>query len=315
MHFAVAIIPIIIYTILQFVGRKSFKVHSEGIVLITGASTGIGRHAAEHLAAKHKFLVLAGVRKESDAQNIRNMNIDNLQPVIIDVNSHESCVQAVEVIKKLMDDLKLPFIGLVNNAGIGRSMFAEFIPVDVAKQIFNTNFFGVLEITQLTLPLLRASQGRIIMISSVSGMIATQQQSIYSASKFALEGFSDALRREVAQFGVSVSLIQPAYVKSAIHSSDSAASADLIKDPAAYSEMRKLYERFLTDEMEDKIKKDIENASEPEVTSEAIDTALTMQYPRTRYTVANAGGFSASTIAWLDWILTDRLQDMVLESL
>lgn len=284
-------------------------------MLITGASTGIGRHAAETLAAKHKFLVLAGVRKESDAENIRNMNIDNLQPIIIDVTSHESCVLAVDVIKKLMSDLNLPFVGLVNNAGIGRTMFAEFIPIDVAKQVFNTNFFGVLEITQLTLPLLRASKGRIIMISSVSGMIATQQQSIYSASKFALEGFSDALRREVAQFGVSVSLIQPAYVKSSIHASDSSASADLIKDHNTAVQMRKLYERFLTDEMEDKVKKDIENASEPEVTSSAIEAALTMAYPRTRYAVAKAGGFSAETISWLDWILTDRLQDMVLESL
>ena len=153
------------------------------------------------------------------------------------------------------------------------------------------------------------------MISSVAGYVATPLTGIYSASKFALEGFSDSLRREMLPFGVSVSLVQPAFVKSAIHTSDASASADLIKSPEIFSEMQKLYGRFFTADKESARALELETADEPTVTSDAIEKALTVAYPETRYAVARASGMPSALIKWLDWILTDRLQDIVIESL
>jgi NAD(P)-dependent dehydrogenase (short-subunit alcohol dehydrogenase family) len=314
-HAVIVFLPLVIYSAILFVGRREFKVHSEGIVLITGASTGIGRHAAEQLASKHPYLVLAGVRKESDAKAIRLLEIDNLQPIILDVTSHDSCVQAVNQIRSITAETKLPFIGLVNNAGIGRTIALEYHTIEDARKVFDVNFYGVLDLVQLTLPLLRASQGRIVMISSVAGYVATPLTGIYSASKFALEGFSDSLRREMLPFGVSVSLVQPAFVKSAIHTSDASASADLVKSPEIFSEMQKLYGRFFTADKESARALELETADEPTVTSDAIEKALTVAYPETRYAVARASGMPSALIKWLDWILTDRLQDIVIESL
>lgn len=99
MYYLIAIIIIIFVIFIRFIiilFRKKYIIHKTGIILITGASTGIGRHAAEHLAQKYKsYFILAGVRKESDAKNIRDLNQSNLHPLFIDVTIHESCVNAI----------------------------------------------------------------------------------------------------------------------------------------------------------------------------------------------------------------------------
>ncbi len=316
MFFGWILVPFVAYSALQLFGRVEYPVSTEGIILITGASTGIGRHAAEHLANKYKsHIILAGVRKETDASSIRDSEIENLLPIIIDVTSHDSCVKAVGEILSLMEKKSLPFVGLVNNAGIGRTVPIEFHQIDDARKVFDTNFFGVLDLIQLTLPMLRASKGRIINISSIAGMIGTAQSGIYSASKFALEGFSDSLRREMAPFGVSVTVVQPAFVKTAIHASDATASSALVQNPEDFKEMKRLYGRFSTPEKEAAHIKELAEAEEPIVTSLAIDTALMATHPATRYAVARAAGMPAHFISWLDWIFTDRLQDIVIEVL
>ncbi len=294
--------------------KKSYKVNKSGIVLITGASTGIGRHAAEYFAKHHSFLVLAGVRKEVDAAQIRAMNIPNLQPLIVDVAVHESCVAAVESIKETMVKLKLPFVGLVNNAGINRHLPAEFQPLEDAKALFNTNVFGVLDLIQLTLPLLRESKGRIIMLSSVSGFISVPTMGIYSASKFAIEGLSDALRREVAHFGISVSVIEPAFVKTTIAHTTEAISGELVKDPAVNSQMRSLYSKFFSPKAALKLESVLRKADSPMVTSQAMEHALTSQYPKTRYPVSNSNGVPSWILSWVCWLLNDRLNDIMIEN-
>ena len=146
------------------------KVYNAGVILITGASTGIGYDAALKLA-NIGFTVFAGVRKTTDFDRIVDLKIPRLNPIIIDVTNHDSCVEAIENIKLSSQKMRLNFIGLINNAGIGRLSVAEFHNVNDAKAIFNTNFFGMLDITQLSLPSLRASEGRIIMISSLAGLV------------------------------------------------------------------------------------------------------------------------------------------------
>lgn len=106
-------------------------------------------------------------------------------------------MDAIENLRKLASESKLPLVAVVNNAGISRTSPAEYHLLQDAKEVFDTNFFGVMDLVQLTLPLLRESKGRIIMVSSVAGKVGRPMSGVYTASKFALEGFSDCLRREM----------------------------------------------------------------------------------------------------------------------
>lgn len=270
--------------------------------MITGASTGIGRHSAEYIANTTKYTVLRGVRKESDADHVRAMRIPNLQPLIIDVMSEESCIDAIESLKSMMKSSNLPLVSVVNNAGLGRRSPIELHNIEDAKLLFDTNFFGLLRLTQMTLPLLRESKGRILMVSSVAGLIGRPMAGIYSASKFALEGLSDALRREVAHLGISVSIIEPAYVKSAIRRWANPAEGSPEEDP---------YTVFKSKASTETAQKLFDQASDPIVTSTAIRHAIRSPNPKTRYPVAYAASLHAEVIVWMCWLLPDRLEDMV----
>ena len=161
--FVVALCAAVIYLV-----TPEFPVHESGIILISGASTGIGRHAAEHMA-KDGYTVFAGVRKQTDFDSIAALKNPNFQPILFDVTNHESCVKAVEFLKTYSSEHGLPLVAVVNNAGISRRMVAEFNSLEDARVVFETNFFGM-DLTQLTLPMLRESKGRVVMISSVAGV-------------------------------------------------------------------------------------------------------------------------------------------------
>lgn len=153
---------------------KEYKVYNKGIILLTGASTGIGKDASEILSSSslsYNYIVYAGVRKEKDIEIINNIGNKNLKPILLDVSNYNSCVNVYEFIKNETERLNLPFIALVNNAGISRKLPAEFHDINDAKRVFDTNYFGPLQLTQLFLPLLRQSQGRIIMTSSITGFL------------------------------------------------------------------------------------------------------------------------------------------------
>ena len=151
---------------------REYPVSPQGIILITGASTGIGFDAALTLAELgDHYRVYAGVRKDQDLLHIKSLNITNLTPILLDVGQHQSCVQVMNFMTQETERLQLPFIALVNNAGVSRKLPIEFHDLDDAKRVFNTNYFGALDLVQLSLPLLRKSQGRIVMTSSITGFI------------------------------------------------------------------------------------------------------------------------------------------------
>lgn len=310
-----AVAPLLIFRLIDVLTAKKYPIHSSGIVLITGASSGIGKHAAEYVAQKHPSLVvLAATRKVSDASLIAELKIPNLRPIILDVADHESCLRAFDEIKELMAELKIPFAALVNNAGVGRTIPIEYHTVDDAKAVFNTNFFGILDLLQLAIPLLRESKGRIIMVSSIAGIVARPLSSIYSASKFALEGFSDSLRREMIPFEVSVSVVQPAFVSTAIFEKGIQSSMDVfhnIRQQFPNNSMAQYYENYIRESAEKK-KAMTAKASDPIVTSVAIEDAIVNPFPKTRYPVANVGGVSANAIVWIVWLVGDRIKDLVL---
>lgn len=181
-------------------------------VLITGASTGIGLAAAVELASKgHE--VFAGVRSESAAASVREVD-SRIHPVIIDVVKSETIQSAFATIEKLRTR-NLPF-SLVNNAGIAVSGPIEALALSELKKQFDVNVFGLVETTQVFLPTIRSTRGRIVNISSVNGFLVPPFLGAYSASKFAVEAISDALRRELLPEDIKVITIQPGPISTPI---------------------------------------------------------------------------------------------------
>ncbi len=230
---------------------------------------------------------------------------------MLDVTSHDSCERAIKKVESMMAETGLPLVAIVNNAGGSRYLPIEFQDIRDARDLFNTNFFGVMNMIQLTLPLLRASKGRIVNISSIAGIFAPPLQGLYCATKFAVEGMSDSLRREVAHFGISVSLVEPAYVKTPIVETTQAASTS--SDAAHEALKQQLYAKFYTEQARKDKLEELAYGDHPEVVSQVIDHAISSPTPRVRYVVANAlKGVPAYWLTWLFWLLPARVMDQVL---
>eukprot|EP00938_MAST-03A_sp_MAST-3A-sp1_P004658 g4658.t1 len=303
----VALTSVLVMFVPSYLVQKRFPVPSgEGnAVLITGSSTGIGRHAAVYLAERG-FVVYAGVRKESDEKSLNELKLKNLRPIRIDVTSTSSILEAKRIIESESQNL----VGLVNNAGINKELPIEVQRLENMRKVFDVNVFGLVEVTQAFLPMLKQHAGsRIINIGSVAGSIAVPMKGTYAASKHALEALSDAMRMELSRFDVSVSLIKPAYVRSKIAEKQVGANAVFRQQLSReeYEMYRHIFDTFELKRMQSELK-----ASSPLVTSEAIWHALTNEYPKTRYVVANVNGIPAQLVVPLLSILPDRLIDMIL---
>ena len=180
-------------------------------VVITGASSGLGRAAAIRLS-ELGYRVFAGVRTESSATELSLVpsSAGELMPVILDVTDTASIAQAGQLVEHGCSDTGL--WAVVNNAGISISSPLECVPMDVLRTQLETNVVGVLAVSQRFLPLLRACGGRIVNVSSGIGNVAPPYLGAYAAAQFAKEGMSDSFRRELRPLGVSVSVIQPGVV-------------------------------------------------------------------------------------------------------
>ena len=178
-------------------------------VLVTGASTGIGRKITETLAAKGVF-VYAGARKEKDLKELDA--IENVKSIRLDVTIQEEIDAAVETITKEGRGL----YGLVNNAGV--AIVAPLIEVEESELdfLFDVNIYGPYRITKAFSPLLIESKGRITTISSISGILSGTLFGPYSMSKHAMEAYSDSLAREMQRFDVTVSVVEPGNYQSQI---------------------------------------------------------------------------------------------------
>jgi len=196
-------------------------------VLVSGASTGIGRATVRRLAARgHR--VLAGVRKEEDAESIREdarglVGAGELEPVQLDVTQEEDIRAVAE--RLAVDGVELD--GLVNNAGVVVACPLEALPLEDLRRQFEVNLFSHAAMTQAFLPSLRAARGRIINMSSIAGRISNPFMGAYCSSKFALEAYSDALRMELAPWGIRVSLIEPGPIKTPIWEKSNQAAVEL----------------------------------------------------------------------------------------
>jgi|BarGraNGADG00212_2_1021979.scaffolds.fasta_scaffold50608_2 NAD(P)-dependent dehydrogenase (short-subunit alcohol dehydrogenase family) len=178
-------------------------------VLVTGASTGIGLAITQYLASRGMH-VFAGARKQEALESLAKN--PNVTPIPLDVTNAEDIKQA----KKIIEEKTAGLFGLVNNAGIGNGGPLMDVSVEDLRAQFEVNLFGVHQITQAVFPLLLKAKGRIVMMSSDSGFFATPFFGPYCSSKFALEGYSDSLRREIIPYGVKVIIIEPGRITTPI---------------------------------------------------------------------------------------------------
>src|SRR5438093_12844615 len=183
-----------------------------GGAVVTGASTGFGAAIARHLAGRG-FRVFGTVRRAEDEVALAR---DGVTPVRMDVTDTASIMRAQGEVERALAGA--PLLGLVNNAGIPAAGPLELFPLDELRRVLEVNLIGVVAVTQAFLPLLKASRGRIVNISSVAGRGALPVIGPYAASKFGLEAVSDSLRRELLPFGVRVIVIEPGSFKTAIWS-------------------------------------------------------------------------------------------------
>ncbi len=250
---------------------KSVFAGEQKSILITGASTGIGRHLAEALAAEGHH-VYAGARKDKDLDELNA--IDNITAVRLDVTSQEQVDAAVAMIAKKGTGLW----GLVNNAGVGGGGFIVDTPIEDQRFVYNVNVEGVYRTTQAFAPLITESKGRIATTGSVAGTVSWPGGSAYSGSKHWMEAFTDALAREMAEHGVNVSVVEPGNYKSNIRRSSASRELSLVEKAGGEvtDEMKADYEKTATRELSYK---------EPDEVTEAFMHALFSEEPLLRYMV------------------------------
>jgi len=274
-------------------------------VVVTGASTGLGRVAAAHLASLG-YRVFAGVRTESSAAELSQTPLSRgeIIPVLMDVTDANSIARAGQLIAHGCSTTGL--WAVVNNAGIAIGGPLECVPMDLLRTQLETNVVGTVAVSQCLLPLLRASGGRIINVSSGIANIALPYGAPYAAAQFAKEGLSDALRRELGPLGVSVSVIQPGAVLTPLwdklrRSSDevlAAAPADVVDTyRVRFEAFRKMSDGLL--------------ATSKTTTAdfaEAVAAALAAKRPKARYRV----GIDSRAGAFARRVATDRMMDALL---
>ena len=270
-------------------------------VLVTGATSGIGLATARLLASRG-YHVYAGMRCDRGRCAIEACKSPNLKPVWLDVTQPEHVERLMPELRELCPS---GLYGLVNNAGIGPPGAVELTDIDELRRIFEVNTLAPLRMIQACLPLLREGRGRVVNISSMNGYISLPMVGAYSASKFALEALSDALRVELRPWNIPISLIRPGQVGTAIF--DKARLALLERTQAIPPELAdgygKLYERAAKFN-----ERGAKSATPPEAVARAVLRALNARRPRLHYAVgADALGlqFARAMLPtrWLDSLI------------
>jgi NAD(P)-dependent dehydrogenase (short-subunit alcohol dehydrogenase family) len=270
-------------------------------VVITGASTGIGRASALELDSRG-FRVFAGVRREQDAQDLRAER-PSLEPIHIDVTEATSITAARDRVAEAVGEAGVA--GLVNNAGIAVPGPLEHLPIDELRRQLEVNLVGQVAVTQAFMPLLRAARGRIVNIGSIGGRVALPLLGPYAASKHAMEGITDSLRRELRPWGMHVSIVRPGPIATEIWERGNANADELLErmpDAAAnYGPAIERARAFAAQRTRE--------AVPPSAVADVVAHALTADRPRTRYLV----GPQARILATLRTLLPDRWFDAMLE--
>jgi NAD(P)-dependent dehydrogenase (short-subunit alcohol dehydrogenase family) len=271
-------------------------------VVITGASTGIGRACALRLD-RAGWRVFAGVRREQDASSLRTEAGRRLEPLILDVTDEAGVRAAAERVREAVGGAGLH--GLVNNAGIGVAGPLEFTALEDWRRQLEVNVIGQVAVMQAFLPLLRAARGRIVNIGSIGGRSSTPFAGPYAASKYAMEGVNDALRRELRKWGMWVAIVEPGSIATPIW--DKAQDEGRALIDALPPEGRELYGRDL-EGVTRAVEKIAARGLPPDRVAEAVEHALSAKRPRARYLI----GREAQARVFAERVLPARAFDAVI---
>jgi NAD(P)-dependent dehydrogenase (short-subunit alcohol dehydrogenase family) len=274
--------------------------NTQQLVVVTGAASGIGFSTAKHLA-QAGYLVVATGRKAKELEPLRELGC---QTQVLDVTDDASARAAVDAIHASQGRIDV----LINNAGYSQSGAIEAVPLERVRAQFETNVLGAVRLTQLVLPGMRArGSGHIVNLSSMGGKLTFPGGGYYHASKYALEAISDALRFEVAGFGVKVTLIEPGLIKSNFaQAAVSALEGGTQSGPydafhlAVAAATKESYEKGPLSKL----------AGTPEDVARVIEKALKAKRPKARYTVSA----SATLLLTQKKLLPDRAWDWFLRS-
>jgi NAD(P)-dependent dehydrogenase (short-subunit alcohol dehydrogenase family) len=257
---------------------------STRVAVITGSSSGIGFETALLLARSgfHTYATMRNLEKSKNITEIANTEKLPLQVVQLDVNDDISVKNAIDKIVAAAENERIDV--LVNNAGYGLFGPLEDISIEEIKAQFETNFFGVIRVTQQVLPVMRKQNSggsTIVNVSSVGGRIGIPVLSAYQSTKFALEGLSESMSYELEPFGIRVVIIEPGFIRTNIINSSTTAEKALDSKSPYFS---------LTQKVKNHFKSMMENASSsspPEEVAKVILQAITSKNPQLRYTVGN----------------------------
>ncbi|MCS6816676.1 MAG: SDR family NAD(P)-dependent oxidoreductase [Blastocatellia bacterium] len=268
------------------------------IVIITGASSGIGEATARRLAREGAVVVLAARRRE---------RLERLAEEIAASGGHALAIPTditVEADRRRLVERTMETYGrvdaLVNNAGYGQRGPIECVPIEAIRQNFETNLFALIALTQLVIPILRTQgRGRIVNVSSVAGRIARPFSAVYDATKHALEAISDGLRGELAPFGIHVIVIEPGFIQTEfLHVANEVSRSAL--------ERSHPYAPFLAD-LDRRYERWRRWAGRPEDVAAVIMRALTEARPRPRYAVPKHARLLLALKRWIPDHLFDAL--------
>lgn len=268
----------------------------ERSVLVTGAGSGIGLATARLLAEKG-FQVYGGVRKEQDAEGLRALGI---RPLFLDVTREGDLASAREALEGQ------GLYGLVVNAGIAVAGPLELVPLTAFREGLEVNVLGAFATVKSFLPLLRKSRGRVVLIGSVSGLVALPLMGPYAASKFALEALADALRVELLPFGVRVSLVEPGSVATPIWERSLQRAEGFLEPPPPGTEA--VYGHYL-DLARKMAQQNARRGLPPTRVAEGVWRALTSPSPKARYLVAHP---SRAKEVWLLRLLPAPWRDRLI---
>jgi NAD(P)-dependent dehydrogenase (short-subunit alcohol dehydrogenase family) len=268
-------------------------------VLVTGASTGIGRATALRLDGSG-WQVFAGVRKEADAESLREAGSQRLTPLILDVTEPDQIAAAAEQIAAQSEG---GLDGLVNNAGVAIPGPLETIPLEDFRRQIEVNLVAYVAVTQAMLEQVRRAEGRVVFLSSIGGRIAFPFGGPYHASKFGTEAIGDVFRQELRPWGLRVSIIEPGSIDTPIWGRGQQTASEI--------EARSPKTNLLYGSAIEKFRKVIEDTAArgipPEKVAKAISHALESSRPKARYLV----GLDAKVQARLQPLIPTALFDRI----
>ena len=277
-------------------------------ILLTGANSGIGLATCKLLSEKG-YYVFAGVKDDRGYESLTNQNIQDIEPLRLDLTDSKQITDAVKLIEeKCIGEKK--FYAIINNAAFALGGPIELMDSHIIKSSFDVNVFGIIELIQQLLPILRKDKARIINISSTNAVVSLPYLGIYSATKFALDAISDSLRLELKKWEIPVSVIYPDVVKTPIFEKSIPLSYNKIEtnDP----EKQELYKNEF-DSFVKVINKMVSKGVEPEVIAKCVLECLQSKKPKISYIPEKNGKMTfllkrLSSKKMLDKILIKQLK-------